>query len=68
MPRGLDVGNVDATVIVERPKLAPYIDQMRANLAAVLGVSINRVSIKGKTTRASVSSVGARPSRLARSH
>jgi 2-C-methyl-D-erythritol 4-phosphate cytidylyltransferase/2-C-methyl-D-erythritol 2,4-cyclodiphosphate synthase len=46
---GLDVGNVDATVIVERPKLAPYIDQMRANLAAVLGVSIDRVSIKGKT-------------------
>jgi 2-C-methyl-D-erythritol 4-phosphate cytidylyltransferase/2-C-methyl-D-erythritol 2,4-cyclodiphosphate synthase len=46
---GLDVGNVDATVIVEQPKLAPYIDQMRANLAAVLGVSIDRVSIKGKT-------------------
>jgi len=46
---GFDVGNVDATVIVERPKLAPYIDQMRANLAAVLGVSIDRVSIKGKT-------------------
>jgi len=46
---GLDVGNVDATVIVERPKLAPYIEQMRVNLAAVLGVSIDRVSIKGKT-------------------
>ena len=47
--QGLAVGNVDATVIVERPKLAPYIDQMRANLADVLGVSIDRVSIKGKT-------------------
>ena len=47
--RGLAVGNVDATVILERPKLAPYIDQMRANIAAVLGVSIDRVSIKGKT-------------------
>lgn len=46
---GLAVGNVDATVILERPKLAPYVDQMRANLAAVLGVSIDRVSIKGKT-------------------
>jgi 2-C-methyl-D-erythritol 4-phosphate cytidylyltransferase/2-C-methyl-D-erythritol 2,4-cyclodiphosphate synthase len=46
---GLAVGNVDATVILEKPKLAPYIDQMRANLAAVLGVSIDRVSIKGKT-------------------
>ena len=46
---GLAVGNVDATVILERPRLAPYIDQMRANLAAVLGVSLDRVSIKGKT-------------------
>src|SRR6185369_7388946 len=46
---GFEVGNVDATVIVERPKLAPYIDQMRANLAAALGVSIDRVSVKGKT-------------------
>jgi len=46
---GLAVGNVDATVILERPKLTPYIDQMRANLAAVLGVSLDRVSIKGKT-------------------
>jgi 2-C-methyl-D-erythritol 4-phosphate cytidylyltransferase/2-C-methyl-D-erythritol 2,4-cyclodiphosphate synthase len=46
---GLAVGNVDATVILERPKLAPYIDQMRTNLAAVLRVSIDRVSIKGKT-------------------
>jgi 2-C-methyl-D-erythritol 4-phosphate cytidylyltransferase / 2-C-methyl-D-erythritol 2,4-cyclodiphosphate synthase len=46
---GLAVGNVDATVILERPKLAPYVDQMRANLATVLGVSIDRVSIKGKT-------------------
>jgi 2-C-methyl-D-erythritol 4-phosphate cytidylyltransferase/2-C-methyl-D-erythritol 2,4-cyclodiphosphate synthase len=47
--QGLEVGNVDATVIAERPKLAPYIDSMRANLARVLRVSIDRVSIKGKT-------------------
>jgi 2-C-methyl-D-erythritol 4-phosphate cytidylyltransferase/2-C-methyl-D-erythritol 2,4-cyclodiphosphate synthase len=47
--QGLEVGNVDATVIAERPKLAPYVDAMRANLARVLGVSIDRVSIKGKT-------------------
>lgn len=46
---GLDVGNVDATVIVERPRLAPYVDAMRANLARVLGVPVDRVSIKGKT-------------------
>jgi 2-C-methyl-D-erythritol 4-phosphate cytidylyltransferase / 2-C-methyl-D-erythritol 2,4-cyclodiphosphate synthase len=47
--RGLVVGNVDATVILERPKLAPHVDAMRAKLADVLGVTIDRVSIKGKT-------------------
>ena len=47
--QGLEVGNVDATVIAEQPKLAPYVDAMRANLARVLGVSIDRVSVKGKT-------------------
>jgi 2-C-methyl-D-erythritol 2,4-cyclodiphosphate synthase len=46
---GFGVGNVDATVIVERPKLAPYVDEMRSTLAAALGVSIDRVSVKGKT-------------------
>jgi 2-C-methyl-D-erythritol 4-phosphate cytidylyltransferase / 2-C-methyl-D-erythritol 2,4-cyclodiphosphate synthase len=47
--RGLEVGNVDATVIAERPRLAPHIDAMRANVAAALGVSVTCVSIKGKT-------------------
>jgi 2-C-methyl-D-erythritol 4-phosphate cytidylyltransferase/2-C-methyl-D-erythritol 2,4-cyclodiphosphate synthase len=47
--RGLEVGNVDASVIAERPRLAPYIDTMRANVAGALGVSATRVSIKGKT-------------------
>jgi 2-C-methyl-D-erythritol 2,4-cyclodiphosphate synthase len=47
--QGFEVGNVDATVIAERPKLAPYVDAMRTNLARVLGVSIDRVSLKGKT-------------------
>ncbi len=46
---GLVVGNVDATVIAERPKLVPHIDAMRANLAEALGVSVDRVSVKGKT-------------------
>jgi 2-C-methyl-D-erythritol 2,4-cyclodiphosphate synthase len=40
---------VDASVIAERPKLWPYIDAMTANVAAALGISIDRVSIKGKT-------------------
>jgi 2-C-methyl-D-erythritol 4-phosphate cytidylyltransferase / 2-C-methyl-D-erythritol 2,4-cyclodiphosphate synthase len=47
--RGLVVGNVDATVIAERPTLLPYIDEMRARVADALGVSADRVSIKGKT-------------------
>jgi 2-C-methyl-D-erythritol 4-phosphate cytidylyltransferase / 2-C-methyl-D-erythritol 2,4-cyclodiphosphate synthase len=47
--RGFEVGNVDASIIAERPKLAPYIDAMCANVAAALGLPADRVSIKGKT-------------------
>jgi 2-C-methyl-D-erythritol 2,4-cyclodiphosphate synthase len=47
--RGYEIGNVDASVIAERPKLLPYIDRMIANVAAALGISTDRVSIKGKT-------------------
>jgi 2-C-methyl-D-erythritol 4-phosphate cytidylyltransferase/2-C-methyl-D-erythritol 2,4-cyclodiphosphate synthase len=47
--QGLIVGNVDVTVIMERPKLAPHVDAMRATLAEVLGVTADRVSVKGKT-------------------
>ena len=47
--RGYEIGNVDASVIAERPKLLPYIDRMTANVAAALGISVDRVSIKGKT-------------------
>ena len=46
---GLEVGNVDATVIAERPKLGPFVEEMRANVARALGVTPERVSIKGKT-------------------
>jgi 2-C-methyl-D-erythritol 4-phosphate cytidylyltransferase/2-C-methyl-D-erythritol 2,4-cyclodiphosphate synthase len=46
---GFEVGNVDASVIAERPKLAPYIDAMRVNIAGALGIPADRVSIKGKT-------------------
>jgi 2-C-methyl-D-erythritol 4-phosphate cytidylyltransferase/2-C-methyl-D-erythritol 2,4-cyclodiphosphate synthase len=47
--RGFEVGNVDVTVVLEAPKLRPYIDQMRSSLAAVLGLDADRVSIKAKT-------------------
>ena len=46
---GFQVANVDATVIAQRPKLLPYIDEMRATLAGALGVDASAVSIKGKT-------------------
>lgn len=44
------VSNVDCTVIAEAPKIAPYAESMCANIAADLGISPDRVNIKGKTT------------------
>ena len=46
---GFVVVNVDATVVLERPRVAPHKDAMRGRIAAALGVSIDRVSVKGKT-------------------
>jgi 2-C-methyl-D-erythritol 4-phosphate cytidylyltransferase/2-C-methyl-D-erythritol 2,4-cyclodiphosphate synthase len=46
---GLEVGNVDVTVILQAPKIALYVDAMRAAVAGAIGVDISRVSIKGKT-------------------
>src|ERR687884_1304513 len=47
--RGWRVVNLDATVMLERPRLRPFIEEMRARLAGVLGVEIERVSVKAKT-------------------
>jgi len=44
--RGLRIGNVDATVVIERPKLAPAREQIRASLAAALDLPLERVSLK----------------------
>ncbi|MEO7134830.1 MAG: 2-C-methyl-D-erythritol 4-phosphate cytidylyltransferase [Vicinamibacterales bacterium] len=46
---GYRVSNVDVTVIAQKPKLLPYLELMRANLAAALAVETGAVSIKGKT-------------------
>src|SRR5580765_1643870 len=46
---GWQVGNVDATVIAQAPKLAPHIAAMRQRLAGALGVAIDQVSVKAKT-------------------
>ena len=47
--KGWRVGNVDATILAQKPKLAPYIPQMRDNLAARLGVPPDQVNVKATT-------------------
>ena len=47
--KGWSVGNVDATIIAQRPKLAPHIPAMRANLARVMGVEPDQVNVKATT-------------------
>lgn len=46
---GYAVGNVDVTLVAQRPKIAPYIPAMRTNIAADLGVSVTKVSVKATT-------------------
>lgn len=46
---GYRIGNVDATVLAQRPKLAPHIPAMREKLAAAMGVDPGRVSVKATT-------------------
>lgn len=46
---GFQVGNVDVTLIAQKPKVAPYICQMRANIAADLGIPVDAVSVKATT-------------------
>jgi 2-C-methyl-D-erythritol 2,4-cyclodiphosphate synthase len=48
--QGWHIGNVDATIVAERPRLAPHIGTMRAQLAAQLGCGEDQVSVKSKTT------------------
>jgi 2-C-methyl-D-erythritol 2,4-cyclodiphosphate synthase len=47
--RGWAIGNVDATVVLEQPKLAPYRDAIRTSLAAALGLPEDAVSVKATT-------------------
>ena len=48
--KGYRLGNLDATIVAQRPKLAPHIPVMRENIAAVLEADIDRVNIKATTT------------------
>jgi 2-C-methyl-D-erythritol 2,4-cyclodiphosphate synthase len=46
---GWRIVNVDTTVILEQPKLAPHLDAIRASVARVLGIAVEAVSVKAKT-------------------
>ncbi|WP_459765298.1 2-C-methyl-D-erythritol 2,4-cyclodiphosphate synthase [Alkaliphilus crotonatoxidans] len=48
--KGYQVNNVDATIIAERPKMAPYIQDMRENVAQALKIDVDRINIKATTT------------------
>ena len=47
--KGYTVGNVDATVVAEAPKLAPYLAEMRDNISRILGVDLDQVNVKATT-------------------
>jgi len=47
---GWRVENVDSTVVAQAPRIAPYVAAMRENIASDLGIGVERVSVKGKTT------------------
>lgn len=48
--QGYLIGNLDATVIAQRPKLAPFIERMRENIAAACGAEVSRINVKATTT------------------
>ncbi len=48
--KGYRLGNVDATIVAQRPKLAPHIQRMRENVAAALDAAVDRVNVKATTT------------------
>jgi len=45
----LFISNIDATIIAERPKMRPYIDRMRENIAECLGIDVDQVNVKATT-------------------
>ncbi len=46
---GYSIGNIDSTIIAQKPKLAPYIEKMRENIAAALNIPVGSVSVKATT-------------------
>ena len=46
---GYEVGNIDATIIAQKPKMAPHIPQMRKNMAEALGIPESKINVKATT-------------------
>ena len=46
---GFRIGNIDATIVVQEPKMRPYINKMQKNIAAALGTELGRVNVKATT-------------------
>ena len=49
LEKGFSIGNIDATLLAQRPKIAPHTVQMRENLAAACGIAVDQVSVKATT-------------------
>ena len=49
LDKGYTIGNIDATIIAQRPKMLPHIDTMRRNIAEALNIDINNINIKATT-------------------
>ncbi len=47
---GYEIGNIDSTLVMERPKILPYVNKMREEIAGVLKIDTNQISIKATTS------------------
>jgi len=48
--RGFEIGNIDATIVAEQPKLIPFIHQIRSTIAKDLNIELNQISVKATTS------------------
>lgn len=55
--RGKEIENIDSVIVAQKPRLSPFFDRMRQTLAAALGISVDCVSVKGKSPEG-IGSVG----------
>ena len=49
VPHRFTIGNIDATVVLELPKISPYVDQMKQNIASALNITPQQISVKATT-------------------